>query len=349
MTALHRVAVVRNSSRDGVLFRGHRPSPERYGKRTIGRVVQTLSERFDEVACLEGDATLLDELGEFLEAGADETRPSGLVLNLAYGVQGDGRYTHVPGMLEMAGVPYTGAGPLGHAVSLDKVTAKTLMQAAGIPTPAWRTAAGPGRGIAGELGFPLIVKPRHESTSYGIRLVGDEEELNAAVAETTERYHQEALIEQYIDGREVCIGLLGNRQPEVLPAVELDFSGRELQLMTVEDKYHQREDEPRKLCPAPLDEWVLAAARRAALATFAACHCRDYARVDLRIDLQGRPWVLEINSMASLGAGGSYVLAAEQAGLDFGSLLERILETAWARHLATVREPAGERLVAGRD
>lgn len=355
MIGPERIAVVRNRSRDGVIFHGHRPSPERYGRRTIDRVLEALSERFDEVACLEGDATLLDELAEFLNPEAARTRSPEIVLNLAYGVQGDGRYTHVPGMLEMAGVPYTGAGPLGHAVSLDKVTAKTLMHAAGIPTPEWRLAAGPGAGIADGLDFPLIVKPRQESTSYGISLVHNHAELNAAVSEIVGRYHQEALIERYIDGRELCIGLLGNGRPEILPAVELDFTGRDLQMMTFDDKFHRREDEPTKLCPAPLAPPVLAAAERAAVAAFAACHCRDYARVDLRLDEQGRPWVLEINSMASLGGGGSYVRAAEQAGLGLASLLERIVETAWARHLATTcesespGEPGHARLLAGHD
>jgi D-alanine-D-alanine ligase len=347
MTDLQRVAVVRNSSRNGVLFRGHRPSPERYGKRTIERVMRTLSERFDQVACLEGDATLLARLGEFLGADGDSPRPQGIVLNLAYGVQGDGRYTHVPAMLEMAGVPYTGAAPLGHAVSLDKVTAKTLMRAAGIQTPDWTVAARPGTQLADGLDFPLVVKPRHESTSFGIRLVRDPLELSAAVEEIAERYRQEALIEQYIEGREVCIGLLGNRHPEVLPPVELDFGERGLRLMTYDDKYHHTDDEPAKLCPAPLHPHTLMLAERAAVATFGACHCRDYARVDVRLDEDGRPWVLEINSMASLGAGGSYVHAAEKAGLDYGSLLERIVETAWARHLATTRELEPADLLAG--
>lgn len=349
MNAPRRVAVVRNRSLIGVLFQGPRPSPERYGQRTIQRALEALSGDFEEVACLEGDRTLIDELGVFLQADGDDSRPPGIVLNLAYGVQGDGRYTHVPGMLEMAGVPYTGAGPLGHAVSLDKVTAKTLMQAAGIRTPAWRTANAPGPGIAEGLTFPLIVKPRHESTSYGVRLVHDEAELNAAVAATVTVFQQQALIEQYIAGREICIGLLGNGQPQLLPAVELDFSGRELQLVTFDDKYHRRNDEPIRLCPAPLDPDVLAAAQRAAVGTFAVCHCRDYARVDLRLDEHGRPWVLEINSMASLGAGGSYVRSAAQAGFGFGSLLKRIVEIAWARHQATGQQSIGPRLLVGHD
>jgi D-alanine-D-alanine ligase len=335
MSRPQRVAVVWNRSKDGVLFRGPRPSPERYGRRTIERVLTALSQRFEEVACLEGDRTLLDALGDFLQATGDDAPSPGIVLNLAYGVQGDGRYTHVPSMLEMAGVPYTGAGPLGHAVSLDKVTAKTLVQAVGIRTPAWRTARRPAPGIADGLPFPLIVKPRHELTSHGVRLVRDEAELNAAIAATVTGFRQEALIEQYIDGREICIGLLGNGHPEVLPAVELDFGGRDLQLVSTDDKYHRRDDEPTKLCPAPVEPEILADAEQAALDTFAACHCRDYARVDIRLDDDGRPWVLEVNSMASLGAGGSYVRSASQAGIRFESLLERIVNIAWARHLRT--------------
>ncbi|MDQ6806284.1 MAG: hypothetical protein M3065_15285 [Actinomycetota bacterium] len=93
-----------------MLFHGPRPSPERYGRKTIERVLVALRERFEVVGRLEGDTTLLSELGRFMQAGAFG-HPPGLVLNLAYGVQGDCRYTHVPAMLELAGVPYTGAGP----------------------------------------------------------------------------------------------------------------------------------------------------------------------------------------------------------------------------------------------
>lgn len=323
--------MVCNQARDGVIFRGPRPSPERYGRKTIDGVLAALRERFAVVACLEGDMTLLPELARFMEADGSDP-PPGLVLNMAYGIQGDCRYTHVPAMLELAGVPYTGAGPLGHAVSLDKVIAKTLMETAGIPTPAYAVASHGVRAGSEKLRYPLVVKPRHESTSYGLRLVHDCAELNDAVAEISERFRQDALIEEYIEGREVCLGLLGNNPPDVLPAVELDFEGRGLRLMTWDDKYHRRTDEPAKICPAPLSAPTLRELERLAVATFHACHCRDYARVDIRLDHEGRPWVLEINSMASLGLRGSYVRAAAAAGLDFQTLMERIVSSAWGRH-----------------
>jgi D-alanine-D-alanine ligase len=100
----------------------------------------------------------------------------------------------------------------------------------------------------------------------------------------------------------------------------------------IDDKYHRSDDEPAKVCPAPLGEELMRRVEDIALGTFRACHCRDYARVDIRIDGEGRPWVLEINSMASLGAGGSFVRAAERAGYPFAALVNRIVEVAWERY-----------------
>lgn len=335
-----RIAVVRNDKRDGVIAPIGRPSPERYGRTTVNRVVASLCELGHTVACLEGDTTLFTELERFLQGdGNDGTVEPGLVLNMAYGIQGDDRYTHVPAMLEMAGVPYTGASPLGHGVSLDKVIAKVLMAEAGVATPRFAVMTLPGEPL-GELRFPLIVKPRHESTSYGLSLVHDRAELDAAVSAIVLRHRQGALVEEYIDGREICIGLLGNGPPQLLPAVELDFRDRDLRLMTKQDKFHDSGDEPTKICPAPLEPELLRRAQEMALATFEACHARDYARVDIRLGADG-PSVLEINSMASLGGGGSFVCAAQAAGLTFTGLIERIVEVACARQpSAVVVEPA---------
>jgi len=245
----------------------------------------------------------------------------------------------LPAMLELSGVPYTGSTPLGHALALDKVITKILMIAAGVPTPAYQVLGNefghdptvePTRNC--RLTFPLVVKPRHESTSYGLRLVHNQQELEEAVSAIQHDYHQSALVEEYIHGREVCIGLLGNEDVQFLPPVELDFGDRELRLMTWDDKYHKRMDEPRKLCPAPLDSSFIEQLNALALATFRACHLRDYARVDIRIDEEGRPFVLEINSMASLGDGGSYVTAAKAAGYNVMTLVNRIVQVACDRY-----------------
>jgi D-alanine-D-alanine ligase len=183
--------------------------------------------------------------------------------------------------------------------------------------------------------YPLIVKPRRESTSYGLTLVHDRAELDDAVENVVGRYGQAALVETYVDGREVCVALLGNDPPHTLPAVELSFEDRALKLVTWDDKYHRRGDEPRKLCPAPLSDEFGRRIGRIAADTFVCCHARDYARVDIRIDQHGQPWVLELNSMASLGAGGSYMRAAQAAGYSFEGLVNRIVDVAHERYYHT--------------
>lgn len=326
-----KVALVRNRSRDGVINRFGQVCPELYGKRSVQMTIDALRAGGHTVAVLEGDKNLLANLEAFMRPDAQTGQPSGMVFNMAYGIQGESRYTHVPAMLEMAGVPYTGAGPLGHAVSLDKVITKILMRDAGVPTPNFKMMNRAAMDDTG-LTYPLIVKPRHESTSYGLHLVRDRKELQEAVLSVATEYLQDALVEGYIDGREIDVGLLGNEAMECLPLVEFDFGNRPMKTVTWNDKYHKRPDEAAKLCPAPVDEDLAARLREISLATFRACHCRDYSRVDIRIDPSGNPFVLEINSMASLGPGGAFVLAAKTAGYTFPALVCRILDVAHERY-----------------
>ena len=325
-----KVAVIRNRNFKGDINRFGQPCPEKYGEKTVQRVVDALSENGHEVALVEADKNLLSELERFMPPDANGN-PTGLVFNMAYGIQGECRYTHVPAMLEMAGVPYTGSSPLGHALALDKIITKTLIQKIGVPTPDFRVLSKPGQSAEG-LRFPLVVKPRHESTSYGLHLVNNSEELDAAVASVVEQYEQDALVEEYIDGREICVALLGNDRMEFLPLVESDFGDRKSRLITWADKFHKSAAEPTKICPVQIDEQLAERLREISLATFRACHCKDYSRVDLRIDEEGNPFVLEINSMASLGRTSSYVLAAETAGYTFASMINRILDVAHRRY-----------------
>jgi len=334
-----KVAVVRNRDHAGVINTFGQPCREVYGAKTVEKVVAALNAAGHEVLLCEGNKSFLATLEAFMPADL-QGRPTGMVFNMAYGIQGECRYTHVPAVLEMAGVPYTGSSPLGHALALDKVITKDLLRAAGIPTPAYRVMR-QAKDSADGLNFPVVVKPRHESTSLGLRLVHDPTDLGQAVEDIVVTYSQDALVEEYIEGREVCVALLGNEPVEFLPLVEQDFGDRTLRLVTFEDKAHSAALEPTKICPAPVDEELAASLRNIALATFRACQCRDYARVDIRIDAAGRPFVLEINSMASLGGTGSYALAAHAAGYDFPSLVNRILDVCHERYFgapATFRD-----------
>ncbi len=348
-----RIAVIRNRENAGIIGTFGRPSPEVYGKQSVQRVIDALREGGHEVACFEGDMGMLPALKEFLPPDAVTGRPGGMVFNMSYGVQGDCRYTHVPAMLEMAGIPYTGSSPLGHTLALDKVITKILAIEAGVPTPAFAVLSGPGRsegpssGDLSKMRYPMVVKPRHESSSFGLRMVENRAELDAAVAFIVEQYQQEALVEEYIAGREVAVGIIGNGPGSCLPLVEIDFAGRHLAMMTHADKVHKSEQEPLRICPAPVEAGLAKQLREISLKTFHACHCRDYSRVDIRIDPQGRPFMLEINSMASLGWGGAYVLAARQQGFSFSELVCEIVDSAHQRYFGTPAPRGGA--LAGTD
>jgi len=328
-----RIAVVRNNDHSGVINRFGKPCPERYGQKTVDHVVTALRDGGHDTMLCEGDKSLPSVLERFMPADRDG-RLTGMVFNMAYGIQGECRYTHVPAMLELLGVPYTGSSPLGHALALDKVITKQLLRDGGIPTPNFRVMRR-GDEHVGDLHFPVVVKPRHESTSFGLQVVRDPAAMPAAVRSVVAQYGQDALVEEYIDGREICVALLGNDELEILPLLEQDFGERAMRLITWEDKMHRAAAEPQKICPAHVDEKLAARLREIAAATFRGCLCRDYARVDIRIDASGTPYVLEINSMAALGAGSSYVYAARIAGYSFSALVNRIVAVAHQRSFTT--------------
>ncbi|MES0133318.1 ATP-grasp domain-containing protein [Mesorhizobium sp. M0029] len=327
-----RVAIVSNRDFTGVINRfGQHPQPPpqpwpAYG--TVERVMEALKEGGHETLLCEGDKGLLATLERFMPPDP-QARPSGIVFNLAEGIQGEYRLTHVPAMLEMAGVPYTGCGPLGIGLTNDKVITKRLIRDCGVPTPNFRVMR-EGTESTGDLRFPVVVKPRVEECSLGLQLVHEPAQLRHAVEVIVTQYAQDALVEEYIEGREIAVALLGNGEPEVLPLVEQDFGERETRLMTWEAKYVAAATPP-KICPAQIGSGLATVLRDISVATFRACQCRDYARVDLRIDSSGQPFVLEINSLPGLSMSSSYPVAAMTAGHSFSSLVNRILNVAHTR------------------
>ncbi len=326
-----KIAIVRNRNNDGVFSNIGQPCPERYGRRSVQLVMNALRTAGHTVKIFEGDINLFANLKDFIPPDPATGLPSGMVFNMSYGIQGDSRYTHVPAMLEMAGIPYTGPGPYAHVVSLDKVLTKLIMERHHIPTPKFCVLGSPEQ-QAGGLRYPLIVKPRHESTSLGIQVVSNKDELRQAVEAVLTEYQQDALVEEYIDGREFAIGLLDVNPIELLPIVELEYRDKNIKILTKPDKFHKSTEEPKKICPAPIDDKIANNLKKLAVSLYRLCQCRDYARVDVRLDRDGNPFVLEINSMTTLGTKGGFVLAARKAGYTFKRLVWRILDIAHERY-----------------
>ncbi len=332
-----KIAVVYNRESTKVINLFGIPNREKYGYAAIARIVNSLKDRGHQVAAFEGDKDLIDNLEAFMPR-AIKGEQLGMVFNLSYGIQGQARYTHVPSILEMVGIPYVGSGPLAHSLALDKVVAKMLFEQNGLPTPKYAVLQ-QSEFAEPDLPYPMIVKPKNEAVSFGIKVVNNEAELREAAERIFSEFQQPVLVEQFIEGREINVGILGNGpQAEALPPAELIF-GEGPQIYTLEDKKRESGRAVEVKCPAPLTEEQTEEVKTLALKAFQAIGCYDCARIDFRMDKHGKFYILEINSLPSLGEHGSYVAAAEVAGLSFGDLVNRLVDLATARYFGTARPP----------
>lgn len=334
-----RIAVVYNISHEGVINVFGRQNKEFYRQDEIDAVVAALRSRKHTVETFEGDKSLIAQLEAFMPRTLKGETP-GLVFNLAYGIQGESRYTHIPSLLEMVGIPYVGSGPLAHSVALDKAMTKMVLAQAGLPTPAFQVVTDPGQELDPGLRYPLIVKPKDEAVSFGIKVVHEAGALRAAVEHNLEEFGQPMLVEEFLDGREVNVGLLGNGPGiERLPLVEIEFGAATERLQTFETKKGLTFEH---LCPAPMDEEQAEPIRLVARRSFEVVGCKDCARVDLRLDDQDRPHVLEINSMPAIHRNGSFAIAAREVGYDYDAMINRMVEVAAERYFGAA-PPNGAR------
>ncbi len=332
-----KIAVVYNRDSRNVINLFGIPSRERIGLKSIQGIVDSLKKHRHRTVALEADKDLIDKLEEFMPRVMKGELP-GMVFNISYGIQGQARYTHVPGILEMLGIPYVGSGPLAHSIALDKVVTKMILAQNGLPTPRFAVMESMDSEPPG-IEFPLIVKPKNEAVSFGTRVVRSEAELLGAARHIFDTYSQAVLVEEFIEGREINVGLLGNNPPEALPPVELQFDSMGERIYSYEDKTGKSGRAIELVCPAPVEKGLSEEARKLAVRAFSVIGCCDCARVDMRIDGQGRLYVLEINSLPSLGRRGSFVRAAETAGLDYPALVNRLVEVASARYFGTPSPP----------
>ncbi len=340
-----KIALVYNRESKNVINLFGLPNRETYGREALQRIVDGLREYGHRVKSFEADKDLIQNLERFMPRVVKGETP-GMVFNVSYGIQGQARYTHVPGILEMVGIPYVGSGPLAHSLALDKVVAKMVFLQHGLPTPPYAVLQSPDFPPP-ELAFPMIVKPKNESVSMGVQIVNSERELRRAAGDIFDAFHnQPVLAEQYIEGREINVGVIGNNPPEVFPPCEIVFGDTGPRIYTIEDKQRTSGREIDWICPAPLSKELSSRAKDLARTAFTALGCADAARIDMRLDRNNNLYILEINSLPSLGEHGSYTIAAQQAGLDFPALVNRLVEAASARYFGVPDPPviyAGER------
>jgi D-alanine-D-alanine ligase len=253
-----------------------------------------------------------------------------LIFNIAEGVEGRNREAQVPALCELLGIPYTGSDSATLAIALDKALGKKVLLQHDILTPKFQVMESARERLDADMKFPLIVKPNAEGSSKGIdakNVVDTEEELRVAVKNCVEKYRQPALIEEYITGREFTVGLLGDKRPRVLPPMEIKFKNKD-NARPVYDYGVKQEWEQHVYyeCPAKLSESELKAMEKIARATFWALDCRDVARVDMRMDADGRIYVLEVNPLPGLTPDYSdLVLIAKASGMEYDQLIAEIM------------------------
>jgi len=241
------------------------------------------------------------------------------VFNILHGHNGGGEDGVLQGLLEALGVPYTGSGVLGCALSMDKIRTKQVWLALGLPTPRYaRLVKGQDvREAAARIGLPVIVKPACEGSSVGVSRVFSEADLDAAVA-LAAQYPGELLMEQLIVGDELTVGILGDT---ALPSIRIVPKGEYYD-------YHAKylAEDTQYLCPG-LDGDAEEAIRKLALEAFRAVDCSGWARVDVMRDRAGDSWLLEVNTAPGMTSHSLVPKAAHQVGIDFETLCWDILET----------------------
>ncbi|KPK44934.1 MAG: hypothetical protein AMJ65_01545 [Phycisphaerae bacterium SG8_4] len=329
-----KIAIAYNRDSKNVINLFGIPNRERIGQKTIKRIADALRAYKHRVKAFEGDKDLIDHLEEFMPRVLKGEQP-GLVFNVSYGIQGQARYTHVPSILEMVGIPYVGSGPLAHGLALDKVVAKMIFRQHGLPTPDFTVLNSWDDQLPEDLPFPLIVKPKNEAVSFGVTIVNNERELKEAARTIFDTFQQPIVVERYIDGREINVGLIGNNPCDTFPPVELLFGNEGPAIYTYQDKVGRSGREIGFECPARIGQEATEEAQRLAHRAFEVLGCYDCARVDMRLDADQNLHLLEVNSLPSLGEHGSYTVGAQHVGLDFPALANRLVEVASARYFGT--------------
>lgn len=253
-----------------------------------------------------------------------------VVFNIAEGADGPCREAWVPTILELYGVSYVGSDPLTLSLGLDKVLCKRLAVAEGLLTPRWISVAHP-RALPRQppLSFPVIVKPCREGSGRGIdarAVVSDPEALAQRVTWLFTRCPGPILVEECIEWAEVTVCVIGNEPPVAYPPIQ-----RPIDVVSRLAYHVVAPPPPRWECPVELDDAVDREARRIALGMVKALRVRDVARIDLRIDREGRVYFLEINPLPSFAPEGSFGLLAESRGMPYHQVVGEVLNAALRR------------------
>lgn len=302
---------------------------------TIEAVKSALSTEH-EVIPIEADENAFENL--------KSSRPD-IVFNIAEGRDGPNREAHIPAVLEMLGIPYTGSDPMTLSICLDKGRAKEILSFYRVSTPRFQVVSSASERIRLK-NFPLIVKPLHEGSSKGVKndaVVSTASDLKKKIEEITLQYHQPVLLEEYLCGREFTVALMGNNSDtRVLPIVEIKFDSLPKDINPIysyEAKWiWDNADKPLDIfrCPADVDGSLGDAIEKISLKAYRLLRCRDWCRIDIRLDSKGNPNILELNPLPGIlprpEDNSCFPKAARTAGMSYNELILSVLNIARKRY-----------------
>lgn len=302
-------------------------SADEQKKVTAEKIYEVLSKKY-EVVSIVADIKIMEKLKN---SNVD------IVFNLSTGIRGESRQSQIPAILEMLRIPYVGSGVLAHAIALDKSVAKQIFKYHNVTTANFQIFRNEDEKLDPELEFPLIVKPACEGSGFGIdedSVVYNEEALSKKVSQLLKQYQPPVLVEEFIEGREFTVGIIGNGENKtILPILEIDFKdipeeyGKIYSFKVKNDFAHKTHF----YCPAPLSTELEKKIKAEASKAFDVLGCRDLARVDVR--LKGDvPYIIEINSLPGLKPVYSDLTKmADAAGMSYDELVMQILDEAIKR------------------
>lgn len=312
--------------------------------------VSTVREEYEAVAEAlrsEGCDVKIVNVEEKLQILVDllEKDPPDVVFNLVEFFHDDPKLeAMVAGLIDLYRVPYTGAPPFSLTLCQRKGLTKQVLHANGVPTPRFRLLLEPSIPRRHGLHYPLIVKPAREDASSGVdkeAVVYDLEKLDLRIQHVSEEYGLPILVEEFIEGREMHVGVLGNEGAQVLPMIEFDFS--ELpedfpSIISYAAKWDPLKEEYHRIhtkCPAELPKRLEKRVAEKVLQAYKVTGCRDYARTDVRISKKNKIYILEVNPNPDLTEGVSFMESAEKAGYSFSQTLKMIVDFALSRRNAS--------------
>jgi D-alanine-D-alanine ligase len=328
-------------SRIGIVFNAYEPRPVNTDERLSEESVADMAQQVHDAAGTLGyEITLIPlqrSLFHFISR-VREVNPTALV-NLCEGYYGRPQWeSNVAGIFELLSIPFTGSDSKTLALCQDKHKAKAVLGSRGLPTAPAKLVLSEDEPV--DLKFPLMVKPNNEDASLGIypeSVVHDEEHLRQQIRRILDNYKQPAIVESFIDGREFNVSVMQDGAVRPLPVSEIDFSRMPKDLPRIcgyEAKWfedHPLYQKTPPVCPAPVDDELRQKLQATAVEAFRTMGCRDYARVDFRVDAKGRIFILEVNPNPDISLNAGYARALGAAGIKYPAFWDVMIRNALGR------------------